>query len=108
MMSLEQIEGQMQAGTATPGELAHTLTILSGKYAYASNQLEQILMVKPKAWNDIRPNYKSDTACDRAWEGTDDGLKEMHWRMALKKIEKMMAAIKKLIDVKTAEAYNQM
>lgn len=107
-MSLEQIEVQMQKGTATPGELAHTLTILSGKYAYASNQLEGILMNKPLVWNDLRPNYKSDTACDRAWDATEDGREELHWKMTLKKIEKMMAAIKKLIDVKTAEAYNQM
>ena len=56
----------------------------------------------------MRPEYKSDTSCDRAWEATKYGIQEMKWNIQRKKIEKMLSAWKSLLDVKTAEAYNHM
>jgi len=105
-MELSQIEIELMKGNTAPGQLAEFRLLLSGKYAFATNQLENILIEKPIHWNRMRSDYKSDTACERAWEATDLGIKERHWKFQIKKIDKMMTAIKTLIDVKTAEARN--
>ena len=105
-MELEQIEKEFLVLQITPSRLAELRVILSGKYAFAMNKLEEILLVKPVEWNKLRPEYKSDTATDRAWEATDLGLAELHWKFQVKKIERMMSASKTLIDAKMGEARN--
>lgn len=104
-MTLEQIEKEM-ATAPTPGRLADLRVILSAKYAQATNEYEAVLLEKPKIWNAMRPDFKSDTACERAWEATELGQAERHWKFAIRKIERMMSAIKTLIEVKTGEARN--
>lgn len=104
-MTLEKIELEMRTVT-TPGRLAELRVYLSAKYAQATNEYEKVLILKPSVWNALRGNFKSDTACERAWEATEDGMLERHWKFQIKKIEKMMSAIKTLIDVKTGEAHN--
>lgn len=104
-MKLADIEQEL-ATAPTPGRLADLRVILSSKYAAATNEYERVLIEKPKIWNEMRENYKSDTACERAWEATDEGIAERHWKFQIRKIEKMMTAIKTLIDVKTGEAQN--
>lgn len=105
-ITLEEIEQEFLVLQISPSRLAELRVILSGKYAFAMNKLEEILLVKPMEWNKLRPDYKSDTATDRAWEATDLGLAELHWKFQVKKIEKMLSASKSLLEVKTAEAYN--
>lgn len=97
----------MSEGNTQPAELAEWRVILSGKFAFASNQLEEILLKKPSKWNAIRETVSSDTRAERMWESTELGEKERHWRMQMKKIEKMSSAIKTMLEVKNAEAYNQ-
>jgi hypothetical protein len=106
-MSLHEIEREFLTSTdIPPGRLAELLILLSAKYAEASNQLEAILLSKPSIWNEMRKEYKSDKATDRAWEATEYGLGELKWEMQLKKIQKLMSASKTMIDVRTNEARN--
>lgn len=106
-MTLSEIEMELlTTSDIQPGRLAELLVALSAKYAQASNELETILLAKPSLWNEMRPNFKSDTACDRAWEATNAGLAELKWKMQLKKIEKMMGAMKSMITVRTNEAHS--
>ena len=104
-MTLENIEHEMASQTH-PGRLAELRVVLSSKYAKATNEYEKVLIIKPKLWNAMRDDFKSDTACERAWEATEDGMKERHWKFQIRKIERMMSAIKTLIEVKTGEARN--
>jgi hypothetical protein len=104
-MTLEQIEIEMNTVQA-PGRLAELRVLLSAKYAAATNQYEAVLVQKPTIWNEMRGNFKSDTACERAWEATELGIAERHWKFQIKKIERMMSAIKTMIEVKTGEARN--
>ena len=106
-MTLEEIEGEFLQEGVSPSRIAELRMILSGKYAYAMNKLEEILKAKPSVWNAIREKVKSDTAAERAWQGSELGQQELHWDFQRKKIEKMMSAAKTLLEVKTAEAYNQ-
>lgn len=105
-MKLEDIEREFMGGDINPGRIAELRVILSGKYSRVMNQLEEILQKKPVIWNELRPNYKSDAATERAWEASELGLNELHWNFQRKKIEKLLSASKTLINVKTAESYN--
>ena len=106
LMTLTDIQNEM-ALAVTPGRLAELRVVLSAKYARATDEYEKILLSKPDVWNELRKGFKSDTATERAWEATEAGIAERHWKFQIKKIEKLMSSIKTLIDVKTGEARNQ-
>lgn len=104
-MKLLDIQAEMETNP-TPGRLADLRVLLSAKYSRATDEYEKVLLAKPKIWNEMRGEYKSDTACERAWEATELGEKERHWKFQIRKIERMMSAIKTLIETKTGEAQN--
>jgi hypothetical protein len=96
-------EGQY---TTNPHEAAADLSILAGEYAYASGQLELIFQRKPGIWSEMRKNFQSDTACERAWESTVDGMTESGLRLRVRAIEKMMSALKSLLRLAENESRN--
>lgn len=104
-LTLEEIEKELATGPH-PGRLAEIRVLLSAKYAKATNEYEAVLLAKPSIWNELRKDVKSDTRAEREWEATELGKMERHWKFQIRKIEKMMSAIKTLIDVKTGEAHN--
>jgi hypothetical protein len=109
-MTLESISEQLKNSDAVyPDELSTMRVWLAGEYAYLSNQLIGILMKKPEAWKQIRYNgeVKSDTAAERIWQATEDGLQETILRMKLRTIDKLSSAIKTRLEVLSGEARNQ-
>lgn len=94
--------------TANPHEAANDLAVLAGEYAYAMGGLEQILQRKPAIWNELRKNFKSDTACERAWQSTKDGMDEMTLRLREKAIGRMISALRTLVRIATEEARNNL
>lgn len=74
---------------------------LAAEYAYINSQLIGVLMVKPEKWKEIRYNgeVKSDTAAERIWQSTPEGLNETVYRMKLKTIEKLLSAVKSRMEV---------
>lgn len=108
-MNIERITNGLKEGiyTNNPAQSAADLAILGGEYSWIMGQLEEILQRKPAVWNKIRPNFKSDTACEKAWESTMDGLNEQGLRLRAKGIEKMMSALKSLLRLAEGEAHNQ-
>ncbi len=91
---------------SNPAWCANDLSILSGEYAWICGQLEEILVKKPAWWNVEREKVKSDTACEKQWEQTEDGVNEMGLRMRMKGAEKMMSALKSLLRVAEGESHN--
>lgn len=106
MITLEQIELEMLQGDILPHRLGELRVLLSAKFAQAMNELENVLRVKPGVWNEMRGNFRSDTACERAWSGMELGQKELHWKFQLKKMEKMMSALKTLWEITNTEIRN--
>lgn len=106
MRELKQIQESLINDAPSPGELADLRLELSGQYSYYSGVLESILITKPKIWMDLRKDNKSDTATERAWEATEDGIKEMRCRLRMKRIEKMLSAIRQRLEVMQGEARN--
>lgn len=106
-MTIELIEKELAVGQIPPHRLAEMRIQLSGMYSTLCGMLEQILEKKALRWMELRKDQTSDKGTDRAWDATPDGITEMKLRMRIKKMEKMMSAIKSLLDVAQGQAYNQ-
>jgi len=91
----------------SPHELADKKFELTGEYSFFAGQLEDILVRKPAVWNAKRSDFKSDAACDRWWEATEDGINETGLRIRMKRIEKEISAINSLLRVAEGEAKNE-
>jgi hypothetical protein len=109
-MTIESIAQQLKTSDAIyPPELSEMRAWLAGEYAYINSQLIGVLMKKPEKWKEIRYSgeVKSDTAAERIWQATEDGLQETILRMKLKTIDKLSSAIKSRMEVLMGEARNQ-
>jgi len=89
-------------------ELSDIRLKLAGEYAFINSQLIQIRMRKPDIWKKLRYDgeTKSDTAAERKWQATEDGLGETICVMKLREIDKLMSAVKSRLDVLFGEAHN--
>lgn len=110
MENVQRVSLSLRNGeyTTNPHGCAHDLAILAGEYAFIMGELEQILQRKPAIWSEMRKNFKSDTACERSWQATMDGMKEAGLRLRSKSVEKMMSALKSLIRIAEGESHNLM
>lgn len=106
---MQEIENNLKSGIYknNPHQCAEDRARLSGEYSFYAGQLEEVLSRKPSLWNSMRNNHKSDTACERAYEQTEDGINEIGLRLKLKRIEKMMSGMSSLIKIAEGEAHNQ-
>jgi hypothetical protein len=105
MNNIQRITKNLQEDfyNGRPHDAAADVSILSGEFAYLSSELANILTYKASIWTDIRKTVKSDTACERAWQKTPDGIKETSLKLQLKSIEKMMSALRTVIRLSEIE-----
>ena len=108
-MNIERIAIDLRDGVYqdNPHQAAHDVSMLAGDFYFLCAKLEAILQKKPATWNTLRPNYKSDTACEKAWEKTSEGIEEMSLKLMIKSAEKMMSALRSIIRVHETQAKNQ-
>lgn len=92
----------------SPHQIADDRMKQAAYYARLSEMLEGLYDKCADFWRDHRAEHKSDTACNNAWHGTEDGRKETKIKLRLKALEKQMAASRSMLDVLHAEARNQM
>lgn len=92
----------------TPHQIAEERYEFAALYASLSGELENILERKPAIWTQLRDTVKSDTACERLYQASADGIREMQIKLRLKSLEKQMSAARTMLDVMSAEARNQM
>jgi hypothetical protein len=102
-MKEQEIAQTMQDRKIYPEEAVEMRTQLAGLYSFYSQNLEDILMRKPNTWVLIREKHKSDKQADLEYSTTDDGKNEIGLAMRLKRIEKMMSALKSIIDNATTD-----
>lgn len=105
-MNLEIIQNELLAGQNSPHKLVEYKVWLAGHYSYLVGLQEKILARRPLIWNDLRQTVKSDKACDRAYESTQDGVDLMHIMLEEKRCEKMTSAINSLLRNAEQEARN--
>lgn len=95
---LTEIQQRLMEGQILPQGAVQDLAVVVGYYSFYSEQLEAILLRKPKTWLFLRKDQKSDKATDRAYELTDDGINEMGLSMRMKRMEKQMSVLRAIIN----------
>lgn len=89
-----------------PGELSEQLVAQAEEYSRISSKLADVLRVKPGVWALLRDSVNSDTAAERAWQRTEEGIQEMECQVRRKALEKTMSALRTRIKVLSDEAHN--
>lgn len=90
-----------------PAELATELFDLSHLYSILSSKYADLIVKQADYFNTHRNEFKSDTACDRAFLRTEDGISMVVIKQKLKSNEKKMSAIRTLLRHSQTEALNQ-
>lgn len=107
-MTLSDIQQKITDAKNSPHMLADLRMELSAEFTKRTVALNEILMRKPAIWNVLRAEAKSDTSAERAYQATPDGLQETTLRHELKALEKVMSAVRGLLEVFNSEARNLM
>lgn len=109
MEIIQEVENALRGGTLlnNPHLCADYRAQLSGEYSYLVGQLEEIKSSKPLVWLEMRKSHKSDSATDKAYEATVDGITEVKLRGQIKRAEKLISGLGSLIKVASDEAHNQ-
>ncbi len=90
----------------TPGQMSEALVQQAHDYSTLSDQLAEILKVKPFKWLELRATVESDTRAERLWSATEDGVAEMVLKLRLKAIEKVMSSLRTRLRVLELEVRN--
>lgn len=108
MDNIAKTELLLKAGAlnANPQMCVECKAKLSGEYSFFSGIVEDVLSRKPKTWNAMRSNHKSDKACDKEWEATDDGINEVVLTKRLKRISVLISALNSLLKLAEGQALN--
>ena len=88
----------------TPHQLAESLVGLSEEYSRYSGMYIDLVKLEAEFWKVHKDEYKSDTATQKAFDRTEDGLRMTAIKQKLKSITKTMSSYKTMIEVKTNEA----
>lgn len=88
----------------TPHALAEERYQMSVEYSAYSGELAKMIKTEAEFYVSRRAEFKSDTALQRNFDVSDDGVKMATLKLKIKALEKSMAALKTLIDVATEEA----
>jgi hypothetical protein len=107
-MTLTDINTKLQDAKDSPHMLADLRMELSAEFTKRTVALNEVLLHKPAIWNTLREAAKSDVQAERHWQATPDGLQETTLKNELKALEKVMSAVRGLLEVFTAEARNLM
>lgn len=89
-----------------PHELAEARITLAEEYSRYSGELAKLIKSQADYFNANRENYKSDTATEKAFDSTDDGVKMTIIKMKLKSIEKTLSAYNTYLRLAENEARN--
>ncbi len=90
----------------TPHQLAEARISLAEEYSRYSGRYAEMVKSRAQFFKDHRAEYKSDTATQRAFELTEDGVVMAVLKMKLKSIEKTMSAYNTYLRLKENEAKN--
>ena len=88
----------------TPHQLAEERYQMSVDYSTYSGELATLIKSQAEHFNTHRPSFKSDTACQRAFETTPEGVKLTIVKLKLKALAMQMSATKTMLETLTEEA----
>lgn len=103
-MSLDEIQLELEKGEMLPARAADLLVIVSAKFGRAADEYVKKNAEYARVFNNIRKDYKSDTAAERFIENSELGIEVNYWKYQMKKAEMMSKALNTLVYLRTAEA----
>lgn len=89
-----------------PHKLSEARITLSEEYSRYSGEMAKLMKIRADYFNANRASHKSDTACQRAFESTEQGVTMAIIKLKLKSIEKTMSAYNTHLRLLENEAKN--
>ncbi len=88
----------------TPHQLAEERMGMAEEYSRYSGLFAEMIKHRAEHYKLHRPNVKSDTACEREWENTEQGVQMTIIKLKLKALEKQMSASNTMLRLMENEA----
>lgn len=88
----------------TPRQLADERIGMAEEFSRYSGLLAELIKKRAEHYKLERINHKSDTAVERAWERTNEGVQMTIIKLKLKAIEKKMSASNTMLRLLENEA----
>lgn len=108
MLSLDEIQLEMEKGDMLPARAADLMVIVSAKYGRACDEYVKKDAEYAREFHKLRPDMKSVAETERSLDCKELGIERQYWKYQTKKAEMMMKSLNSLIYLRTAEAKNQM
>jgi len=106
-MTITDILRDLQDPNTSPGRLSAILMFLSADYSRKSEEFSKVVIMRAKAWKELRAKHGSDKQAEMEWNATPEGIAETMLRLEMKSSERMQSAIKAMLRTKEHEARNQ-
>lgn len=90
----------------TPHQLAEERIGMAEEYSRYSGLYAEMIKHRAMHYKTHRPNFKSDTAVEREWEMTEQGVQMTIIKLKLKAIEKQMSASNTMLRLLENESKN--
>lgn len=87
-----------------PHQIAEERVGMAEEYSRYSGLFAELIKKRAEHYKNERENYKSDTAVERAWERTDEGVQMTIIKLKLKAIEKQLSASNTMLRLMENEA----
>ncbi len=107
LITLDQIALEAEKGEMLPTRAADLLVILAGKYSRAADNYVVANAAYAREFSKRRPDFKSDTAAERAIEFEEIGLTRHHWKYQMRKAEMLVSSLRGFVYQKSSEARNE-
>jgi hypothetical protein len=91
-----------------PHQLVEELLLLSHEYSKLAGAWADCIAYQAQHFNEKRVNFKSDNACQKAFDFTEKGIEMQVIKAKLKSKEKRMSAIRTAVRLAEVEARNLM
>lgn len=90
----------------TPHQIAEERVGMAEEYSRYSGEFAQLIKLQAQFFKENRDKHKSDTATQRAFELTEEGVRMTIIKLKLKSIEKQMSASNTMLRLLENEAKN--
>ena len=110
MRTLTQMSTQVYKNQSNPRELGNLYMELGAMYAFYSEKIKGIKVIKPAIWIGIKTSdgdkYLSDKFTEMKWRSTQEGMTEQNYKYELDGINKLMDSIKQAAYLNHQEIKN--
>ena len=106
-ITLESIAEVMQKGEPmAPADVSRYRQYLAGEFFFLSEQIIEVEKQYPKEWEKLRKTVSSDRRADMLFEQSDIGVDYATLKLRMKSVEKMLSALKSILEVYIKEGQN--